>query len=63
MTQKINTASKFTLGKLVFTRGVNDLVADNEQFARFVTESLGRHTRGDWGELSQRKINRKTNTP
>ena len=53
MTEKVNTASKFTLGKLLFTRGVNDLVADKEQFAKFVMESLGRHARGDWGELSQ----------
>ena len=47
------TASKFTLGKIVFTRGVNDMVADNERFAKFVTESLQRHIRGDWGELDQ----------
>ena len=53
MTEKLNTASVFTLGKVVFTRGVNDLIADNEQFAKFVMESLGRHSRGDWGELSQ----------
>jgi len=41
----------FPLGQLVMTRGVNDLVADDEAFARFVTESLARHVKGDWGEL------------
>jgi len=41
----------FPLGQLVMTRGVNDLVADDEAFAKFVTESLARHVKGDWGEL------------
>ena len=41
----------FPLGQLMMTRGVNDLVADDEVFARFVTDSLNRHTKGDWGEL------------
>jgi len=45
--------SRFTLGQLVMTRGVNDRVADNTQFAKFVTESLGRHAKGDWGDLGQ----------
>jgi len=41
----------FPLGHLVMTRGVNDLVADDESFAKFITESLNRHVKGDWGEL------------
>ena len=41
----------FTLGQLVMTRGVNDQVAENEKFAKFVTESLGRHAGGDWGNV------------
>ena len=40
------------LGRLLMTRGVNDLVADNEAFAKFVMNSLTRHRRGDWGELT-----------
>jgi len=44
---------KFEMGQLVWTRGVNDLVAENEEFAKFVTESLRRHARGDWGDLSE----------
>ena len=39
------------LGRLLMTRGVNDLVAEDEAFAKFVTESLARHQRGDWGDL------------
>ena len=46
-------ATRFTLGQLVFTRGVNDKVAADVQFARFVTESLRRHAKGDWGDLCQ----------
>ena len=41
----------FPLGRLVMTRGVNDLVAEDMAFAKFVTESLNRHVKGDWGEL------------
>ena len=40
------------LGRLLMTRGVNDLVADDEAFAKFVMSSLTRHQRGDWGELT-----------
>ena len=52
-TRIINVATKFALGKLLMTRGVNDQVADNTKFAYFVTESLRRHARGDWGDLCQ----------
>jgi len=45
--------SKFTLGELVMTRGVNDLVAEDEEFARFIWGSLKRHAAGDWGDLSE----------
>jgi len=41
----------FPLGRFVMTRGVNDLVADDEAFAKFITKSLARHVKGDWGEL------------
>ena len=43
----------YQLGRLLMTRGVNDLMAENEAFARFVTESLSRHVKGDWGNLSE----------
>ena len=41
----------FPLGQLVMTRGVNDLVANDEAFARFITQSLARHIKGDWGDV------------
>ncbi|MBA7642065.1 hypothetical protein ES703_49751 [subsurface metagenome] len=46
-------ATRFTLGQLVVTRGVNDKVADDARFSKFVIESLGRHVKGDWGDLDQ----------
>ena len=42
----------FNLGRFLMTRGVNELVAEDEAFARFVMASLARHARGDWGSLS-----------
>ena len=44
---------KFSLGQLVMTRGVNDKVADDVKFSKLVIESLGRHAKGDWGDLGQ----------
>ena len=44
---------KFKMGQIVMTRGVNDLIAENIDFAKFATESLRRHARGDWGDLSE----------
>lgn len=43
--------AKFKLGQVVWTRGVNELIAESIDFAKFVTDSLKRHTTGDWGAL------------
>lgn len=43
--------SKFNAGRLVWTRGVNKVVADNTEFAKFAVNSLKRHLNGDWGDL------------
>ena len=48
-----STGTRFPLGQLVMTRGVNDRVADDTEFAKFVTESLKRHAKGDWGDMGQ----------
>ena len=53
MVEEVGQKSKFEMGQLVFTRGVNDLVATNSEFTLFVMNSIGRHGRGDWGELSE----------
>ena len=41
------------MGRLLMTRGVNDLVAEDEVFAKFVMNSLIRHRSGDWGNLTE----------
>lgn len=46
-------ATKFELGQLCFTRGVNNKVADDGDFAKFVLASLKRHAIGDWGDMCQ----------
>lgn len=47
------TESKFPIGQLVVTRGVNDRIAEDIDFARFVCESLQRHMDGDWGNIGE----------
>jgi hypothetical protein len=49
----MTTSVRFQTGKTVFTRGVNDLVADNTEFAMLVIRSLARHSSGDWGDLDK----------
>jgi len=48
----VNMTVAINMGRLLMTRGVNDLVAEDEAFAKFVMSSLTRHQRGDWGELT-----------
>ncbi len=43
---------KFSTGCIVWTKGINDCIADNTLFAEFVMDSLKRHSNCDWGELS-----------
>lgn len=38
-------------GNLYFTAGVNDRLAEDSSFAKFVLESIKRHAQGDWGDL------------
>lgn len=49
---EVRVKMKFSLGQVVWTRGVNDLVAVDTPFAKFVMDSLKRHANCDWGDLS-----------
>ena len=42
---------KFELGQVLMTRGINDKVASDGEFAKFVSKSFTRHCNGDWGDL------------
>ena len=33
------------------TRGMNEKIADDIGFAKFVCDSIERHARGDWGDV------------
>lgn len=39
------------LGQVVVTRGINNKIAEDGNFAKFVSESLNRYKSGDWGDL------------
>lgn len=48
----------FPMGQLVLTRGVNDRVAENSEFAKHVIASTARHMTGDWGDMAQEDLDR-----
>ena len=43
----------FPFGTLVMTAGVNGRVAEDEEFSKFVVDSLRRHAKRDWGDLEK----------
>ena len=47
---------KFSLGRIVWTRGVNDKIVVDVFFAKFVLKSIRRHANCDWGELSDEDL-------
>jgi len=51
--QVLKLQGKFRLGALVLTRGVADTASKNAYFAKFVWDSLKRHAKGDWGDISK----------
>ena len=48
-----NAKTQFETGRILMTRGVNDRIADDPEFSKFVLKSLARHISGDWGDLSR----------
>ena len=44
---------KFPMGQIVLTREAYHWSVTNGEFSHFVTRSLKRHARGDWGNLCQ----------
>ena len=45
---------KFQMGKLVWTRGVDDRSAEDTEFSKLVVASLKRHAACDWGRSAGR---------
>ena len=44
---------KFRLGQVVVTRGVNNLIVEDNNFAKFVERSFHRYVTCDWGEMCE----------
>lgn len=44
---------KFQLGQTVVTRGINERIANDTEFAKFITESFKRYVNCDWGDLCE----------
>ncbi len=44
---------KFKYGKLYATKGVDEMVGNDKNFAKFVVDSVQRHLNGDWGDLDR----------
>ena len=42
---------EFEGGQLVLTYGVNNAIAEDLKFSKFVLDSLQRHLAGDWGDM------------
>ena len=50
LTIKIPMLSNFSLGLLVCTNRINDKIEQDNEFKKFVEESLTRYTSSDWGD-------------
>ena len=46
-------AITFSLGQVVATRAVWELIDKNEDFSKFVTLCMSRYIQNDWGELPE----------
>ncbi len=47
------SGGKFSMGRMVMTQGVASECETDQKFNSFVLTSIGRHARGDWGNLSK----------
>jgi len=44
---------KFSIGMTYITRGVDQLLREDNGFSKFVANSFKRHCNGDWGDLDE----------
>jgi hypothetical protein len=47
------SVTKFSLGKIYSSAGVNEMMICDPSFMQFVNRSLARHAEGDWGDLCE----------
>ena len=48
---KPSTRPVVRTGRICWTAGINDKIADDENFAKFVMDNFARHVKGDWGDI------------
>lgn len=41
------------INKLYMTRSINDNIAENSDFSKFICDSIGKYNEQNWGEVSQ----------
>ena len=56
LTIKIPMLSNFSLGQLVCTNRINDKIEQDNEFKKFVEESLARYTSSDWGDTCNEDV-------
>lgn len=56
LTIKIPMLSNFSLGRLVCTNRINDKIEQDNEFKKFVEESLARYTSSDWGDTCNEDV-------
>lgn len=49
-------ATSFSLGNVVATKSVWELIVENEKFSQFVTLCLSRYIANDWGEMDEEDL-------
>jgi len=47
------SVTKFSLGNIFSSAGVNEMMICDHSFMQFVNRSLARHAEGDWGDLCE----------
>lgn len=56
LTIKIPMLSNFSLGQLVCTNRINDKIEQDNEFKKFIEESLARYTSSDWGDTCNEDV-------
>lgn len=56
LTIKNPMLSNFSLGQLVCTNRINDKIEQDNEFKKFVEESLARYTSSDWGDTCNEDV-------
>ena len=48
--------SKFPMGQMVVTAGVNERIADDDEFRTWIQECILKHSMGMWGDIDAQDV-------